>query len=243
MIRFLLKVVLPVGALVAIGVFLYFAVTNRQININAWFTGGMTMGVDMSSYQEQVDFDELKRQGVKFAYIKATEGAGHVDTSFYEKWRAAEAAEVPAGAYHYFIYGESGAAQAMNFIQTVGEITGRLIPAVDMELTTEEVRNPPEADVVVRGLKSFLAVIEEHYGVRPVIYARQDYYNKYLAADFADYPRWITNVFFPVYLEAGDGWTMWQYNDCGKLAGYSGEKCIDLNVVNNKFGLDSIRAR
>ena len=223
------------------GVWIYFAVVNRQININGWFSGGMTMGVDVSSYQKETDFHELAQQGVKFAYIKATEGASHVDPSFGEKWTVA-AAEMPVGAYHYFIYNESGAAQAENFIKTVGELgSGRLIPAVDMELTTAEVQNPPEVDTVVRGLKAFLAVVEEHYGVKPIIYSRQDYYQKYLAADFADYPRWVTNVFYLVYLESGDSWTVWQYNDCGRLAGYSGETCIDLDVVNNKYGLDALK--
>ena len=68
----------------------YYAVRNRQININNFFVGGQVLGVDVSSYQENVDFKKLKEQDVEFVYIKATEGSSHVDKSFAEKWEAAK---------------------------------------------------------------------------------------------------------------------------------------------------------
>ena len=37
------------------------------------------MGVDVSSYQGDIDWQLLESQGVRFAFIKATEGSGHVD--------------------------------------------------------------------------------------------------------------------------------------------------------------------
>ena len=232
---------ITVGVLVGLGFWGYFAVRNRQININNFFVGGQVLGVDVSSYQENVDFKRLKEQGVEFAYIKATEGSSHVDKSFADKWASVKEAGLPAGAYHYFSYGSSGTTQAENFIKAVGDLEGRLIPAVDMELTVEEVYNPPEVDEVVRGLKAFLAVVEEKYKVKPLIYAQKDYWDKYLAADFSSYPRWARNVFYPVFVDVGDDWTVWQYNDRGVLDGYSGEKFIDLNIVNNKKGLDALR--
>ena len=172
MIKKLLSFGLTVLILVALGFWGYTAVRERQININKWFVGGQIMGVDVSSYQENVDFRELKRQGVEFVYIKATEGSSHVDSSFEEKWKAAKDAEILSGAYHYFSYHSSGATQAENFIKVVGDLEGRLIPAVDMELTVEEVYDPPAKEDVVRGLKAFLAVVEEEYGVKPLIYAQ-----------------------------------------------------------------------
>ena len=243
MIKRFLGWLLMVAILVGLGFWGYYAVRNRQININNFFVGGQVLGVDVSSYQENVDFKKLKEQDVEFVYIKATEGSSHVDKSFAEKWEAAKDAGLPAGAYHYFSYASSGATQAENFIKTVGDLEGRLIPAVDMELTAEEVYNPPEKADVVRGLKSFLAIVEEKYGVKPLIYAQKDYWDKYLAEDFSTYPRWARNVFYPVYIDAGDDWVIWQYNDRGVLEGYSGEKYIDLNIINSKFGLDALKAK
>ncbi len=229
--------------LVGVGVWGFFAVKNREININKWFVGNYQKGVDVSSYQENVDFSRLKEQHIEFAYIKATEGSSHVDESFKQKWADALGAGMPAGAYHYFSYQDSGAKQAENFIKTVGNLEkGRLIPAVDMELTPEEVDNPPAKDEVVRGLKAFLAVVEEKYQVKPLIYAQKDYWDKYLAEDFSSYPRWIRNVFYPVFTEVGDDWTVWQYWDRGVLEGYAGEKYIDMDVVNSGK-LDELKIR
>jgi len=216
------------------------AIINRDVSINNFFVGNYLKGVDISSYQEEVDFRKLKDQHIEFAYIKATEGSSHIDNSFEKKWKEAEAAGMPTGAYHYFSYQSSGVAQADNFIKTVGNLEGKLVPAIDMELTVEEVYNPPEKEDVVRGLKAFLAVVEEHYRVKPIIYANKDYYDKYLADDFSSYPKWARNVYFPIFIERGEDWTIWQYNDKGILDGYSGEKYIDLNVLNNLTSLDSL---
>lgn len=244
MLKRLIKTLILVAILAGVGFWAYNAVRNRELNINRFVVGGMAQGVDVSSYQTDTDFEKLRKQGVEFAYIKATEGSSHIDASFSEKWADSFEAGVPAGAYHYFSYGVSGVAQAENFISVVGELSeGRLIPAVDMELTVEEVYNPPEVSEVVKGLKAFLAVVEEKYGVKPLIYAQKDYYDKYLAADFSDYPRWVRNVFYPAWIDFGEDWAVWQYHDKGEMDGYSGEKYIDLNVVNTKFGLESLKVK
>ena len=227
----LIKKLIILAVLIGVTLVLFFMVKNRVISINNWFVGNYQKGVDVSRYQEDVDFEKLKEQHIDFAYIKATEGSTHVDDSFKEKWKAAEKANMLTGAYHYFSYYQPGAEQAENFIKTVGELKGHLIPAIDMELTVEEVQNPPEKDTVVRGLKAFIAVLEEKYRVKPIIYSRKDYYDKYLADDFSDYPKWVTNYYFPAFVDYGDGWTVWQYNDKAVLEGYSGEKYIDMNVV------------
>ncbi len=229
-----------IAVVVGLGIWLFIAIKNRDICINDFFVGNYQKGVDLSSYQEDVNFERLKEQHIDFVYIKATEGSTHVDNSFSKKWSDAKKAGMPAGAYHYFSYYQSGVAQAENYIKTVGDLNGYLIPAIDMELSMEEVYNPPEKDTVVRGLKAFVAILEEKYKVKPIIYARKDYFDKYLKDDFSDYPKWVTNYYLPAFFDYGEDWTLWQYTDKGRLDGYSGEYNIDLNVLNNKTSLDSL---
>ena len=238
--RFLVTLII-VAIIGGLGFWCFIAIKERQLNINSWFAGNKPFGVDVSSYQVDTDFKELKKQGVEFAYIKATEGSSHVDESFSSKWRDAADAGIIAGPYHYFSYNSSGATQAENFIKTVGDLKGKLIPAVDMELTVEEVYNPPAKEDVVSGLKAFLAVLEEKYKVKPLIYSQKDYWDKYLASDFEGYPRWVRNVFYPVWFDVGENWHVWQYNDRGTMNAYTGEKYIDLNVANTKYGLDALK--
>ena len=55
-------------------------------------------GVDVSSYQGEVDWPVLAEQGVDFAFIKATEGSLLQDRRFAANWAGAAAAGVRAGA-------------------------------------------------------------------------------------------------------------------------------------------------
>ena len=53
-------------------------------------------GVDVSHHQGAIDWRALAADNVAFAYIKATEGADHIDTRFAFNWREAEAARSAA---------------------------------------------------------------------------------------------------------------------------------------------------
>lgn len=237
-----LRTVLLLIIVAGLGVGGYFAVINRKININHWFVGGMVRGADISSYQGEVDMVKLSEQNISFVYIKATEGGTYVDKYFATNFKNAREANLPMGAYHFFSFKVDGATQAMHYIDTVGELSnGDLIPVVDMELSSEEKQDPPEKSEVVSSLKTFVAVLEEKYKCKPMIYSTKDFYEKYLRDDFKDYPRWVRSVLWPVYIEAGDDWFVWQYDDRGELEGYNGEeKYIDLNVINPNHSLNKI---
>ena len=108
----------------------------KKIFINKWFVDerNSTIGVDVSSYQADIDMNRLKEQDIQFIYIKATEGNGSQDKRFAENWKNAQDAGLLSGAYHFFSYDSEGRTQAENFINTVGpDLNGRLIPVVDVE--------------------------------------------------------------------------------------------------------------
>lgn len=83
-------------------------------------------GVDVSSYQGEVDWPVLAEQGVDFAFIKATEGSLLQDRRFAANWAGAAAAGVRAGAYHFLSYDSPGETQADNFIAAVPVTEGAL---------------------------------------------------------------------------------------------------------------------
>ena len=219
----------------------YTWVKEKKLFVNEWFVGSFTKGVDISSYQHDVDMKKLKEQGIQFVYIKATEGSKHTDTKFAENWDNAKSADLLAGAYHFFSFESDGRTQADNYIKTVGDLKNQLIPAVDVEMYGEFKETPPEKDQVVRELKILMAVLEDEYKVKPMIYAQKDVYDQYLKNDFKDYPVWGRNVYFPIYLEFNNDWTIWQYKDQGELEGYEGgEQYIDFDALNPGKSLDEI---
>src|SRR5262245_48058079 len=89
-------------------------------------------GVDVSHHQGHIAWAKLPRQGVDFAYIKATEGGDHADSRFSINWRAAHAAGIRRGAYHFFTLCRSGREQAYHFIRHVPVDAAALAPAVDL---------------------------------------------------------------------------------------------------------------
>ena len=188
-------------------------------------------GVDVSSYQGDIDWETLSSQDISFAFIKATEGSSFVDRNFTYNYSEAQKTHLRVGAYHFFSYDSGGETQAENFISTVEYFDGMLPPVIDLEFYGDKKENPPAQADVRRELDIFIEKVTEHYGMKPIIYATEKSYKLYLAGDYEDCDIWIRNVFLPPGLSDGRNWIFWQYTDKGHLEGYQGdEKYIDINV-------------
>ena len=75
-----------------------------------------------------------------------------------------------------------------------------------------------------------LKKVEEHYGIKPIIYASSKYKKKYLDDPFfKEYPSWVAHYYIPE-LREGEEWLMWQCTDLGVLPGIK-EK-VDINIFN-----------
>ena len=221
----------------------YVMVKNKIIVMNELFVNKNrdVIGVDVSEYQMDIEMVKLKEQGIQFVIIRATEGSHYVDDMFLRNWKNAHEADLPAGAYHFFSFDTPGATQAANFISAVGDLDNDLIPAVDLEFYGNKRLNPPEKEDVIRELQLYLDILERRYGVKAMIYASQEIWDKYLEGGFDDYPLWVRNVYYPISVSHGDDWAIWQYRDTGMLEGYSGgEKYIDMNVLNNSVSLSDL---
>ena len=242
--KILIGILILVLVLVLVFFSVFFLAQKKDIFINNWFVNEKTstIGVDISSYQADVDMERLKEQQIEFVYIKATEGSSHQDDLFAVNRKNAQEAGLPAGAYHFFSYDSPGKTQAENFISVVGDdITGSLLPVVDVEYYGDKEVNPPEKEDVVRELTVFLDALEAQYGVKPMIYTRSDIYDKYLEDSFAEYKMWISSLYTPLKWNYKGDWYIWQYLNRGELEGYSGgEKYIDLNVLNKDKSLNDL---
>lgn len=235
-------VTIIVALLVVSAVALYGLLKAKVIEINPLFIKSTdVVGVDISSYQANVDMEKLADEGMSFVYVKATEGSTSVDERFAENWNNARASRLEAGAYHFFSFDSPGETQARHYIDVVGKLDGCLIPVVDVEYYGDKKENPPAAEDVVRELQSYLDVLEAEYGVLPMIYSSRDVEKAFLHDSFDNYPRWVHSVRFPIWLDYQGSWLVWQYSNRAELEGYSGgEQFIDLNVVNASESLGSL---
>ncbi len=188
-------------------------------------------GVDVSAYQGDIDWKTLSAQNIDFAFIKATEGSSFVDSRFAYNFSEAQKCGLSVGAYHFFSYDSSGITQAENFIGTVAPFDGMLPPVIDLEFYGDKENDPPDRDAVTTELKAMLSALEEHYGLKPIIYATEKSYELYLSNDYNEYDIWIRNVITKPHLYDDRDFTFWQFTNRGRLDGYNGEeKYIDINV-------------
>jgi lysozyme len=187
-------------------------------------------GVDVSSYQGDIDWTVLSGEGIDFAYVKATEGSSYVDTRFAANWEGAGESGLLLGAYHFMSFESTGEAQAVHVIDTVPD-DGTLPVAVDVEFYGQFFDDPPSRELVDGILGPLLDELEEHYGTPPVIYATPEAYGLYISGAYEENPIWIRSVVMPPALDDGRAWTIWQYSNRDRLDGYEGDEAfIDMNA-------------
>lgn len=190
-------------------------------------------GVDVSSYQGDIDWNILSKQRIEFAFIKATEGSSFVDEKFNINCENASKTNLKIGAYHFFSYDSEGSTQADNFIKNVPKKDDMLPPVIDIEFYGDKYKNTPNIEETQKQLKILLHKLEDYYEKKPIIYATYKSYNLYIANNFNDNHVWIRDVYTKPKLKDNKEWTFWQYTDKARLDGYNGkEKRIDINVFN-----------
>ena len=187
-------------------------------------------GIDVSRYQQRINWPmvrQMKDGGVKlgFAIIKASEGIGLVDAQYKRNWKKAKENNLPRGAYHYFSAYKSGQLQASLYINTVDLKPGDLPPILDIEML--DGASPAEMQ---QNVADWLAAIEAYYKVKPIIYSNTNFYNKYLAEKFSDYPLWVAHYLEKQKPNVSRHWNFWQHSDAGHVNGIDGT--VDFNVFN-----------
>lgn len=195
--------------------------------------GYQVHGIDVSRYQQRVDWRRVKKMEVgniriMFAFIKATEGSWLKDPQFERNWENAREAGIICGAYHYFLPNISPKDQAAKFIKTVRLRSGDLPPVVDVE----ETRGMNKVQIQ-KYTKEFLNLLEKQYNVRPILYTNRDFYKRYFAnhEDFKGYRFWIAHFHVTSFDMPGDeDWHFWQHSDRGNVSGIN--ERVDFNVFN-----------
>lgn len=184
-------------------------------------------GIDISSHNGVVDFAKLKKAGIEFVFIKASEGTDFLDRKFAANIDSASAHGIPAGAYHFFRYDKDGVAQAKNLYSA---LEGR-IPKLGVVIDVEDAGNPYEGEPsqVVANLTEMIEYLNLK-GLPVMFYSNKDGYNQFLRKDFTGIPLWICSFNDnPIDAE----WRFWQYNHNGKIDGIKGN--VDLNVFNGSL--------
>ncbi|MCD2464434.1 MULTISPECIES: lysozyme [unclassified Streptomyces] len=188
-----------------------------------------TEGVDVSSHQGNVAWSTLWNSGVKWAYVKATEGTYYKNTYFNQQYTGSYNVGMIRGTYHFATPDTTtGAAQADYFVDNGGGWSkdGRTLPGVlDIEW------NPYGATCygktqagMVAWIRDFVNRYKARTGRDAVIYTATSWWTQCTgnsSAFAATNPLWIARYAAAVG-ELPAGWqyyTMWQYTSSGPTVG------------------------
>lgn len=142
------------------------------------------LGIDVASYQGNVNWTSWKQKGKSFAYVKATEGTSYKNPYFSSQYNGAAKAGMIRGAYHFASpNGKAGYLQARYFVANGGRWTakgGQTLPGVlDIEY------NPYgstcyglRAKKMVSWISSFTTEYKKLTGKNAVIYTTADWWSR-----------------------------------------------------------------
>jgi GH25 family lysozyme M1 (1,4-beta-N-acetylmuramidase) len=187
-------------------------------------------GLDVSSYQGNVNWTTVKNNGAKFAYVKATEGTSYTNPYFSQQYVGSYNVGLIRGAYHFATPNTSGgAAQADYFAAHGGAWSAdhhTLPGALDIEY------NPYGATcygLSQASMRSWIhAFVNEYHaktGRWAVIYSTLDWWTSCTGNSDATFasndPFWIAKYSSSAgAVPKGYGtYTFWQYADSGTFPG------------------------
>lgn len=192
------------------------------------------MGIDVSSFQKEIDWKKVKEAGVDFAIIRCAfrgYGSGKIvdDPYFYKNIEGALANDIEVGVYFF--------TEAINIEEAVEEAEYTLdmikdynvtcpvvidIEAVSDEARTDEMTGAERTDCVI----AFCDRIAQE-GYTPMIYANTRYFIKTLEISRLEaYEKWFAlyddTLYFPYEI------SLWQYSASGTIDGIKG--AVDLDI-------------
>jgi lysozyme len=191
-------------------------------------------GIDVSHYQQMIDWYQVGSAGCAFAFIKASEGATVKDDNFLANWTGAMSAGLRRGPYHFFRPQISVTEQIANFLSVVKTLDADdLPPALDLEAPADwtSISQNNRIHLVV----SWLNQVQRALKRRPIVYTSPNFFIDVLGNtnELSPYPLWVahyTSKPAPTVPKAWESWTFWQHSSQGQINGIKGQ--VDLDWFN-----------
>ena len=205
--------------------------------------GILAYGIDISYWNEDVDFKKLKRAGIDFVIIRAGSVRQQPDYEFEAHYKGAKEAGLDVGCYFY------------SYAETVSEVEEEVEILLDI-IEGKKFEYPVYFDMEEKFQESlsterrmdmcyaFCELMIEN-GYFPGVYANNrwlnNYFNKeelctYFDVWFARYPQDSVDGDTAIYLEDWDfelaeasDYGLWQFTESGRVSGVDGN--VDLNIA------------
>lgn len=194
------------------------------------------LGIDVSHYQGDIDWEKVKAAGVEFVFVRlgyrgyGQDGVLKVDTNFEKNIQGARAAGLDVGVYFF--------AQAVNEKEAVEEAEFVLEHLMQYNLQMPVVYDPESilheeartdevtGEQFTKNTKAFCETIEKS-GYEAMIYCNMFWQAFELGLEeLAEYPIWYAD--YEEYPQTPYRFDIWQYSSEGTVDGIQGN--VDLNI-------------
>lgn len=212
-----------------------------QSNLMKYYVDGRQVsyvGVDISKYQDYVDFVKLKKAGVDFVMLRVGSrgyGTGQLtlDEYFSDNLKRASDAGLEIGLYFssQAITTDEAVEEANLVLQNIGEYKITYPIAFDMELIpndTSRIENLTREEKTTIA-KAFLDTIQEA-GYKPMLYGNKEWLIKRVdLSKLTAYDVWLS--------QPGDipdypyKFTMWQYSNTTTIDGIAGYANLNISFI------------
>ncbi len=196
------------------------------------------VGIDVSSYQEDIDWQTVAASGVSFAYVRAgyrgyMSGDLHEDEYLGRNIHGAVAAGLDVGVYFYSqAVSEDEAREEARFTAELIGGAGTTLPVCfDFETAPEDDARTAELTNAQRTAitKAFCDEIKK-LGYEPIVYANLHWLDtKTYPEELSEYALWFAGYYSPddnPYV-----FDIWQFTDSGSVPGVYGPVDLDLMFV------------
>ncbi len=193
------------------------------------------VGVDLSKYQEYVDFTKLKKAGIDFCMLRVGArgyGTGQLvlDSYFQENIKRATDAGLDIGVYFFSqaVTIEEAEEEARMVLEYIQDYEVNYPVVFDMEYVQNDTARVEQLSKEEKTLitQAFLETVELE-GYTPMIYGKKEWLlTKIDLGRLVGYDIWLAD-----YSDIPDypyQFSMWQYTNQGKVDGVSGK--VDLNI-------------
>lgn len=210
--------------------------------------GVLAEGVDLSSYNESVDFAALKRAGVDYVILRAGTGFSGKDSRFEEYYLAARAVGLDVGCYFYSYATtvEEALEEADDFASYIEGKVFEYPVYFDLEDTSQEILS---STLLMDMCFAFCnRMIEQGYF--PGVYCNLKWVENVLHTEqlLSLYDVWLAryNLSLPDdYYD--DQYGMWQYTETGTVGGVTGNADLnycykDYPAIMEKYGFNGFTA-
>ncbi len=182
-------------------------------------------GIDVSSFQENIFWNEAANSGIQFAMIRATYGTSGIDKRFHNNIIGIGQTNIAPGAYHYCyaVNTDEAIAEANHFLDVVSPYKFYYPLALDIEeVSISELGKEKVTDIIL----AFTNTLREkkYY---PIVYLNLSWVKNFVDLDrISDLDIWLAD--WSGNLSYNKNVTIWQHSQDGEISGITGG--VDLNT-------------